>query len=240
MAAVEESQALLDLDQQEKLDAMVADIHEITTQATSKPIASVQEEAQTVELIGRGVIALKELDSLRRRLTDPLNAQVKRINALFHVVTDPCEALVGKGGKLEKLELAWRSQERARIAREQAEALRAQQEAAEREAKALAMLAGAADTAERLEAMCAAETASQEQTQAALAAPEDMRRGLRTDSASVTEREVWTFTVADAALVPRSFLVPDLAAIRAAVAAGVRSIAGVSIEQEARLTRRVG
>jgi hypothetical protein len=47
----------------------------------------------------------------------------------------------------------------------------------------------------------------------------------------VTVREVWEFRVVDAALVPRAYMKVDEAAIRAAVAAGVREIPGVVIEK---------
>ena len=56
----------------------------------------------------------------------------------------------------------------------------------------------------------------------------------------MTERERWVFSVEDPAQVPREYLCPDEKAIRAAVAAGVREIAGVAIYLEEGLTRRTG
>jgi len=84
-----------------------------------KPLESDADEGIAAELLARGVAALREIDALRRTQTDPLNAQVKAINGLFKVVTDPADQLVGKGGTLERLLLAYRQVKRARIAREQ-------------------------------------------------------------------------------------------------------------------------
>lgn len=224
----------------QKFELMAAEIRGISEAVTAGPLKSAAEEGQAAELIARGTIALKELDALRRKHTDPLNEQVKGINGLFKVVTEPCEALVGKAGKLDKLILAWRAQERARIAREESETRRRQEEAAVAEAEAVARAQQAPTDEARQAALAEAEAASQAQAVATIEAPAPMTKGVRTDSGSIREREVWVFQVVDAAQVPRSFCVPDERAIRAAVAGGVRSIPGVAISVEDRLTRRVG
>jgi len=231
---------LLEPNELAKLELFAEELDRITQAATSKPIASVQEEGRAAELIARGVIAQKELESLRRKRVDPLNTEVRTVNAIFKRITDPLEALAGKGGRLERLILAFRAQERARVQRELAEAQRKQEEAARREAEALAKAEAAKSDKARQKALAEAEAASRAQTEALIQAPEPVTRGVRTDSGSVTEREVWTFEVLDAAQVPREYLVVSDAAIRKAVAAGVRQIPGVSIHTEERLTRRVG
>jgi hypothetical protein len=236
----EDACQLLHQDALPKLELMAREIRSIAEAATSKPLADDADEGRAAELVTRGTIALRELDALRRKHTDPLNEEVKAINALFKVLTDPAEALVGKGGKLEKAMLLYRSEKRARIQREQAEAQRLQREAAEREAAALRKVEEAKTDKARAKAMAEAEAASKAQTAVALAAPEVMTQGVRTDSGTVAAREVWRFEVVDAAQVPRSFCIPDERAIRAAVAAGVRQIAGVNIFQEEALTRRPG
>lgn len=224
----------------QKFELMATEVYRITEAVTAGPLKSAAEEGQAAELISRGTIALKELDALRRKHTDPLNEQVKGINALFKVITEPCEALVGKNGKLDKLILAFRAQEKARIAREEAEARRRQEEAARAEAEAISRAQQAKTEEARQAALAEAEAASAAQAVATIEAPAPMTKGVRTDSGSVREREVWTFKVMDAAMVPRSFCVPDEKAIRAAVAGGVREIPGVAISLEERLTRRVG
>lgn len=223
-----------------KLELMASEIRLITTDVSKKPIESDAEEGLAAELLARGVAAVKELDALRRSRVDPLNAEVKAVNALFKVVTDPAEVLVGKGGTLERLILAYRQVKRARIQREQEDARRRQEEAARKEAEALAKADAAKTAKARAAALAQAEAASKAQAVAALDAPHEMTRGVKTDSGSVSGRERWVFSVEDPALVPRQFLAVDEKAIRAAVAAGVREIPGVAIYVEESLTRRVG
>jgi hypothetical protein len=237
---VDDAVQLLDKRGLAKLRLMAEEIQQIGAAATRKPLEDDRQEAAAVELVSRGVVAVKELDALRRSRVDPLNAEAKAVNSLFKIVTDPCEALVGKGGTLERLIIAYRQQKRARIEREQAEARRKQEEAARREAEALAKAEAAKTAKAREKALAEAEAASRAQAVALVETPREMPRGTRTDSGSVTSRERWTFAVQDAALVPRQYLAVDQAAIRAAVASGVRDIPGVAIYLEEALTRRVG
>lgn len=227
-----------------KLDRQISECQDVmrTSEAlVSKPLESMKEYVDAGELISRGGIALKELDALRRKLVDPLNAQVKRINALFHTVTDPVTARVGSKGDLERNWLAFRRQEDARRAREQEAARLAQEEAAQREAAAVADAAAASSPSERHEALRQAEKASQEQTAAAMAAPREMTKGLRTDSGAVSERQHWTFQVVDDTKIPREYMTPDLLQIGKEVRAGIlRELPGVHIYPEDRITRRVG
>lgn len=239
-AQLVESEHILDESGLAKLDLFAEELAALTDAATSKPLASVEEEARAVELIARGVIAQKELESLRRKYTDPLNAELKAINGIFKRLTEPLENLAGRGGRLEKQILIFRQAERARIAREQAEARRKQEEAARREEEARRRAEAAKSEPARQKALAAAEAASQEQAEAALAEPPPPTKGVRTDSGSIRERDAWVFQVVDAAQVPREYLKPDDVLIRKAVLAGVREIPGVAITLEERLTRRVG
>lgn len=223
-----------------KLEMMAAEIRAVSDSATSKPLADDVDEGKAAELVSRGVIALKELDALRRSHVDPLNAEVKAINGLFKLVTDPCEALVLKGGSLERLILAYRAEKQARIAREEAEARRKQEEAARKEAEALARVEAAKTSKAREKAMAEAAAASKAQTEALIEAPREMTKGVRTDSGTLSERERWVFKVVNPSLVPPSYCMPDEQAIRSAVARGVREIEGVAIYVEESLTRRSG
>ena len=214
-----------------KLEMMATEIRLISADVSKKPIETDKEEAFGVELLARGVAAVKELDALRRSRVDGLNAEVKAVNALFKVVTDPAEALVGKGGTLERLILAYRQVKRARIQREQEEARRRQEEAARKEAEALAE----------------AEKASKAQAVAALDAPREMTRGTKTDSGSVSARERWVLLgIIDHDLIPPSYWHDPLVlealrkVLQRAITGGVREIPGCAIGVEEGLSRRVG
>lgn len=242
---VDDAVQLLDERGLGRLALHAEEVASILTEAKAiKTITNRTEEGKASELISRGVVVLKELDALRRSVTDPLNDQVKAVNAVFKVITDPCDAQTGKRGPLEILIVTFRQAEKARLAREAAEAQRKQEEAAKREADAIAKAEAAKNPKAREKALAEAQAASEEQMRAS--ADESFARGastikgIRTDSGSNTERTRWTYTIVKPELVPREYLCPDEKAIRAAVAAGVRSIPGVAIEEEAGLTRRTG
>jgi hypothetical protein len=223
-----------------KLELLARDLRLLAADVDATPVETDAEEAVAAERLSRGATALRELDALRHSRVDPLNAEVKRVNALFKLVTDPALELVGKGGSVERQLLAYRQVRRARHERERLEAQRRQEEAAVAEAQALERAKAAADPEARRAALAEADAASRAQALATLDAPRQLTRGVRTDSGTVSVRERWVFEVVDPALLPREYLVPDEKALRAAVAAGVRSIPGVSIHLEESLTRRIG
>ncbi len=237
---------LLDEQGLAKLHLFASEIEDISEAVGTQVPANDEEEARAVELMSRGCIAIKELDALRRKHVDPLNAQVRGINALFKVVTDPCEALVGKSGRLERLILAYRTAKRARIQREQEEARRKQEEAARRGAEALAKAETAKTEAARKKALAEAEAASQAQAEALVSAPREMTRGLRTDSGSVSERRRYAVDTIDPDKVPPIYWRDPMVlealrkVLQRAVTAGARDIPGVAIGLEEGLTRRPG
>jgi hypothetical protein len=247
-AQVDDAIQLLDDDKAlAKLELMAAEIRAITREAKKEPIASDEGEAEASELLVRGVAAGKELDALRRRQVDPLNAKVKAINGLFRIVSNPLEELCGKGATLERLILAYRDAKRARLEREAIEARRRQEAAALAEAEALRKAEEAKSAAARRKALEEAERAAQEAAAAQLAEPREMPRGTRTASGSTTSRERWiVLGIHDVGLVPRVYLEDPIVkeaikgVVQRAVNAGAREIPGVSIGTSTALTRRIG
>jgi hypothetical protein len=230
-----------------KLEIMATEIRLISENVSKKPIETDAEEGGAAELLARGVAAMKELDLLRRSRVDPLNAEVKAVNALFKVVTDPCEALVGKGGTLERLILTYRQVKRARIQREQEEARRRAEEAARKEAEALARADAAKSAKAREKALAEAEAASKAQALATLDAPREMTKGVKTDSGSVSARDRWVLQgIHDMDAIPPSYWRDALViealkkVLQRAITAGEREIPGCSIGVEEGLTRRAG
>lgn len=230
----------------EKLEMFASEIARIGELATANPLESDADEGKACELISRGGIALKELEALRRKIVDPMNERVRAVNAVFKVVTEPCGALVGKGGRLERLVLAYRAEKRARREREEAEARRRREAAALAEAEALAKAEAAKSAKAREAALREAEAASKAQTEAQLAAPPPMTKGVRTDSGSVSERQRYVVLEFDPDKVPPAYWrhADVLEALRKvlqrAVTAGAREIPGVAIGIEEGLTRRPG
>jgi hypothetical protein len=244
---IDEAVQLLDDRQIAKLELMAREIRLISEEASWKPLENDAEEGGAAELLARGTAAVRELDALRRSRVDPLNAEVKAVNSLFRVITDPADQLVGKGGILERLLLAYRQVKRARIAREQEEQRRRQEEAARKEAEALAKAEAATNAKARAKALAEAEAASKEQAVALLDTPREMTRGTKTDSGTVSARERWVLQgIHDMDAIPPSYWRDEVViealkkVLQRAITAGERNIPGCSIGVEEGLTRRIG
>ena len=191
--------------------------------------------------------AQKMLEALRKKAVDPLNKQVKDINAAFKTWTEP---LADVDEILERRMLAWFQAEQKRLREEQArveeENRRRREEAAAEEARQMEAAAEKARLAaedlgiDDAEADAVAEEAANAVPPVAPVlelAPvqETTTRGVFGTS---QVREVWDFEVVSHLEVPREYLTVDETAIRRAVAKGVREISGVRIYQRAQIARR--
>lgn len=161
-----------------------------------------------------------EAEGLRKSLTAPVNLHLKKLNGMFKPLT---EALTAAEAGLKKQILDFRTRQQD-IAAEQAERVR--QEQARMAMADASRRAEAAETAEEARSI-RAEAVDQVkaiQTADAYVAPPARAAG-------VSVRTLWDWEVVDLAQVPIEFIEVDGAAIRKAIAAGVRSIPGVKIFQ---------
>lgn len=213
----------------------IADVQGRAEQLLAEPIGTALGAHSLNDLLGRGAKAGKELEVLRKARVEPLNREVKNVNALFGAITTGLDELRAKG---ERHIIAWNRREKARVEREQAEARRRQEEAARAEGEAMARAEAARSEVERQEALAAAEWAQQQGTSAEWQAPAPAPRAYRSTEATSFTTERWVFEVVAPDEVPRAYCAPDVKAIKAAVAAGVREIPGISIYQQEGLTVR--
>jgi len=197
----------------------------------SKEIQEVQQQAGTVvqtatniaiasdaDIEGASVVlksiadTKKSIEERRQFFVKPLNDQVKKINDLFKELAAPlvsADTLIR--GKLSE----YRSV--------QAEIARKEQERLNRLAE---------QQQERLN-----KKAEKEGVEAPkIIAP--VVTQLPTKVGNVATRKVWAFEITDSALVPRQYLVIDDKAIRSAIQAGAREIAGVRVYQKEELVVR--
>ena len=228
--------ALLPKVTQDKVNAIADDIKTMCRMATDVPLASTAEAHVLSDALVSGKQAYKELEASRRALVDPLNAQVKKINKVFEPLTSSLEAFEGRAKRLLG---AFQQQDEARTKREQEAARLAQEDAARREADAMAK-AEASSGAERQAALAEADAASRLQTEALVTAPTAAVRAYKGDMGSTGVRKRWTFEVVKPDFVPRQYMSVDQIKIRAAVAAGVREIAGVNIYETSDVAVRIG
>lgn len=166
----------------------------------------------------------KNIEARRKTVVEPLNKQVKDVNAEAHRWADPLEALEQK---IQAALGAFMRLDADRKRREEEARQSALRDAAQKQLQAEAMQNPVAIEAASV-AIAALETE---------AAPKPVT-GFRTEAGSVHTRKRWTVEVVHPEEVPPNYLVPDLKALQAAVDAGARTIPGCHIEETELLTVR--
>lgn len=198
-----------------------SEVKEIQSQ-TDKIVAAAQALAvvddvgmrEATDLLGWIARAKKQVEEKRKFFVDPLNKQVKAINAMFKKYSKPLESA---DTLLRGKVLSYR-REQDRIRREEEERLRKLQE---REQKRLEKQAAKKDLPPP-PPMPTPQVQEQAKT-------------VHSDFGSVSAKKVWDFKIIDPAQIPAEFMMVNEKAIRAAVKAGVRNIPGVKIYQREEL-----
>lgn len=186
---------------------------------TALDAATVGKAADFVKQIGA---AAKGTEDARAKTKQPFLDAGKMIDATFKAVSDPLLALKKRiEGKIGEYQRKVEAEERRR--REE-EARRAAEDAAKKEAEA--------QTKDALDEAIEAHAEAAKAKAAVAAPPQEIARA-RGDFGSVaTTRTAWKHEITNATKIPREYLMPNDAAIKAAVKAGVREIAGIRIYQE--------
>lgn len=183
----------------------------------------------------------KKVETRRKELVGPFNDHVKVINSYAQSVAallEPATAhLKNEMKKWEAVLEQKRIEEQKRLDEERK---RLESEAAEKarvakeEAEAVAAFSSTED-GERAKLLAQAEA---ETEQAAIIAL-DKKATKEVQSMRVSgAKKVWTFTLKEEAQVPREYLVVDEKKIREAVRAGIREIPGVEIFQDTQIAIR--
>jgi hypothetical protein len=232
--------ALFDKAQRCKYDMLAGEAQQLTLKSKDYVIKGAVDAGFVNEVLVATKSLLAEIEAARKQQTKPFKDQAKSIEDQWRGHTASLEDL---RTMLDRKLLIWTQAEQERIAREQAEARRLQDEAARKEAEAeAARLAAleAGDTARAEAAAVEIESASQAMTQARMAEPVDAPRGIRSDSGTSGLVENWTFKVVELDKVPREWLILDEQKVRAAVRGknGLRNIPGLSIYAEQSLATR--
>lgn len=182
---------LLGGDEQAHKYAMFA--RELETLKASSLLVEVPKDALTchkvADIVKDCATAVAELERTRKARVQPLNEEVKKVNALYALLTDQLGDIRSKA---DKLVIAHNQAERARIQREQEEQQRKLREAAEREAEATRKAQEAKTAKAREKALAEAEAASREIAAVQVAQPADAPTAYKTDvgTLSITKRVV--------------------------------------------------
>jgi hypothetical protein len=204
----------------QELQVSVKKAEVICSNITSQGITSPESLTAASEFLARVKDKLKSIESMRDYFVRPLNNQVKDINNMFKMQSEPFVIME----KLIKGEIVKYHEEQERIAmdaeikrREEEEKLRAKLEAAKTEKQK-----------DKLEQKI-------EAVQVPVAAPQQT---IRTNAGVVSVKKVWTFKITDQSLVPDEFWEINETMIRKEIAAGNRDIPGVNIYQESQIASR--
>lgn len=192
-----------------------------------------QQSLALMQTTGSMVKSLKKLlDETRDALVRPSNQYVKKVNARAKQI----------GAPLEHVDLHIRNEIRGhqvKLAAANLAALRAEAEKKAREESAVKAFEGQTKLTEQIFGVADPEDAQAIADERARIDQEARANEARIQANRVKGTStVFNFTVEAEHLVPREFCTPDLQAIRAAVKSGVRSIAGVKIFEEVRVSIR--
>jgi single-stranded DNA-binding protein len=231
----------------EGLRALVADVQAIQDSPLLTKLPANKDECHKLsDLVVRASKLAKQLEESREARVKSYNAIVKRINGLFGAIRDEAKAAREKG---DRLFLEFGRLERQRIEREEAEARRKVEEAAQRQAEADAALEQAAKAAEvaqtqadleaaeaqAKEAEAAREAASRAVAEALVTTPEPVTRGYKGNEGTLSIKTTFKLDSFDPdKLPPVWFRKPAvLEAVRKelakAVKAGVHDIPGTVV-----------
>lgn len=208
----------------------------------AKPALELKVKDEASQLVATGMLKdikglLVQIDDQRTLIVKPHNDYVKRVNTY---AKDISEQLVRAETSL-KGELRARAAELERVRMEEqkrAEAERLQREKEIRE-KAEAEKAAAANDFDALlappEQVAEKEAVREVAVERELKAAAEQHAATSKTIASMKvagTRKVWKFEITDVSQIPREYLVVDESAIRKAMMAGVRDIAGVRIFED--------
>jgi len=184
----------------------------ISKKIAEAKVTDPQTNAAMIDLVAENKRLQDNVEKGRKMYTDPLNRIVKRINNLFHPLTQTLEAdeKLGKRKINDYRRMAEEAaqKERERLEREYQAKLKREEKRAEKKGEEPRTVAPPP----------VVETPVPTKTYGS--------------SASATMKEYWKFTVENPALIPEEYKIPDEKKIRAAVNRGVREIPGIRIYPE--------
>jgi len=188
------------------------DALELADQIKAVQVVDNAAAAKITELLTLAATKQREVEQHRRSITDPLKKRAKEIEDAVRPLVEALGALITAG---KSKVISWQRAERERVEAERRERERQEAEAIS-QARAQAAETGGPVAVANVPPPVA-----------------EAPRGVKTDYGSAQVKALWRFEVEDASKVPPEFMEPNLKAIGAAVRAGVRSIPGVRIYEDA-------
>lgn len=198
------------------VDAIIEQATGVTAQALLLSVTDVKTQQAATDLLVLLKSVEKKAEAEEKRLVEPLQTQTKAIQALFK---PGFKRLEGAEAHLRQQLTSFIDAERERAEAERIESMKKADAAAKKgdNKKALALATEAVNNSGPGRVMAASASVVREST---------------LTRSQVTTRSTWTFEVKVPLEVPREYLCVDEKAVRAAVKAGIRDIAGIRIYEE--------
>lgn len=195
-----------------RLAKTTEEMERMTLLAEQLQVVDEDSQKRAIEMAGQAKGLFKRVEDMRKETVGPHNEFVKKVNGLCKTITDPLQRIEDRV-KVKITQFAAKQEQKRR-----------EREAAERRER------------EELQKKLDAEAAASNTVPVKVADPVQPKaptqRAIHTAEGSAHQRKEWRFEVEDTSKVPTQYLIVDHAAIRKAVAAGVREIPGVRIYEE--------
>ena len=200
------------------IEQMKSQQHDLVVKAEKFKLTKPTEETEAYAVLGQLKSRITLVEKKRTEITQPLNASLRQINALFKSLSEP----LGEADRILRSKIGiFRRKQEAEAAKRQAVL---EQKAADAEAEAAKLAARKRQTAGTIE-----------KTEGLIERRDELEQKAEAVTAKVGDAHVskrWTFRIEDESKVPFDYLVVDTIKIRQAVRDGERDIPGVRIYQE--------
>ncbi len=186
-------------------------------------ITNPETRSKASEFLSRVKNGFNWLESKRKELVTPFNAEVSKINSDFKTITEP----------LSKLESIIKNELSRDFKEQEAKRIEAERKAREEEAKKLAKLEKDLNSKNELIKAAAESRADAIMTQTEVAIEQSAPVSkIFTSSGTTTFRKVWKWEVEDIDKVPKAYFTLNEKSINASVKHGLREIPGIRIYED--------
>lgn len=194
----------------------------LVARATKLKIESNQDLSKSTSILADISGSKKQIETMRKSFTQPLNESLKNINGFFKKLEKPLTDATA----IIKTKILTFHQEQERIKAEE----EAKQRELARKAEELARKAEEEKNKKKAEELAKKAQEMQEKAMEIPAEVATTTQGVR--GGATTIKKIWKFQIIDKKAIPHEYLMPDEQAIRRAIQAGLRDLPGVKIYQE--------
>lgn len=202
-----------------KLSAIEKDVDEVKQSFNGMRITNDDELKSATNFVATIKDKLNRIEHWRKFFVKPLNDQVKKVNNMFRMQSDPLKDIESNVKKVISMYI--KAQEEVRMQEYQQK--RKEEEEKKRKIEEAKKNAKSKSEVRRLEEM---------EKSISPVEVEQAPQRVRAENGMISIKKVWDFEIEDVSKIPLEFLKVDETAIRKAISRGDRDISGVKIFQK--------